>query len=113
MLPPNILSSLKVAILREVHQIQGFMQLLMKPRNGMPWSAEDKLALHLHLKRVAQTLPILGLFSLPGGSLLLPLLALFLDRRRQRNRKTIPAAATHSHGNGAPARELNRTEVRH
>lgn len=108
MLPP-ILSSLKVSILHEVRQVQGFMQLLMKPRNGMPWTGDDKVALRMHLKRVAQTLPILGLFSLPGGSIFLPLLALFLDRRRRRNRKPIPGFSTQNQDNVAPVDDLNHT----
>ena len=87
------------------------MQLLMKPRNGMPWTAEDRIALRLHLKRLAQTLPILGLFSLPGGSFLLPLLALFLDRRKERNRRTIPAVASPTQDSGTPASNFNHTKV--
>jgi hypothetical protein len=82
---PALLLKLKAMTLAEISHIQGFMQLLMKPRNGKPWSAEDKSAILFHLRHLARSLPVLAIFSLPGGSLLLPLLAWFLDRRQNRN----------------------------
>src|SRR2546426_5258326 len=96
MLLPPVLSELKAIILTEISHIQGFMQLLMKPRNGMPWSAEDRAAILLHLKHLARSLPVLVVFTLPGGSLLLPLLAWFLDRRKTRNQPAVspPPQAT-------------------
>lgn len=97
---PLVLSEFKAIILTEISHIQGFMQLLMKPRNGMPWSAEDRSAILGHLKHLARSLPVLVIFTLPGGSLLLPLLAWFLDRRKHRNQpesnpvaEVVPAAA--------------------
>ena len=88
----TFLSRLKATILQDVSHIQGFMQLLMKPRNGMPWSAEDKAALRFHLRHIARALPAFGIFSLPGGMLLLPLLSLFLDRRRMRRNAQLASA---------------------
>jgi hypothetical protein len=87
---PAVLSELKAIILVEISHIQGFMQLLMKPRNGMPWSVEDRAAILGHLRHLARSLPVLLIFTLPGGSLLLPILAWFLDRRKIRNQ---PAAS--------------------
>ena len=84
MTTPSFLVELKAIGLRDLYHIQGFMNLLMKPRNGMPWTAEDKAAIRLHLKSVAASLPMLAVFTLPGGMLLLPLLAWHLDRRKQR-----------------------------
>ncbi len=78
-----VLRPIKELVLAEASHIQGFMQLLMKPRNGIPWSAEDRAAIRLHLRHLAGVLPILVIFTLPGGSLLLPLLAWFLDRRKR------------------------------
>jgi hypothetical protein len=78
------LDTLRTLARDEASRAQGFMLLLMKPRNGEPWTKEDRRALRLHLRHLARTLPMLGVFALPGGSLLLPLLAYFLDRRRQR-----------------------------
>ena len=87
-LPSNFLR-LRALALDEVSRIQDFMRLLMKPRNGQVWNAEDRIALRAHLKRAAHTLPILGLFSLPMGGLLLAALAFALDRRHK-NRLTPP-----------------------
>ena len=84
MTTPSFLVELKAIGLRDLYHIQGFMNLLMKPRNGMPWTAEDKAAIRLHLKSVAASLPMLAVFTLPGGMLLLPFLAWRLDRRKQR-----------------------------
>jgi len=81
---PGFLLKMKGMTLAEISHIQGFMQLLMKPRNGKPWSAEDKGAILFHLRHLARSLPVLAIFSLPGGSLLLPLLAWSLDRRQNR-----------------------------
>ena len=84
MTTPAFLVELKAIGLRDLYHIQGFMNLLMKPRNGMPWTAEDKAAIRLHLKRVVASLPMLAVFTLPGGMLLLPLLAWHLDRRKRK-----------------------------
>lgn len=80
---PAFLVQLKAIGVRDLYHIQGFMQLLMKPRNGMPWTTEDKQELRNHLRSVGETLPLLVVFTLPGGMLLLPLLAWFLDRRKR------------------------------
>jgi hypothetical protein len=71
------------AILREVLAVRGLMLLLMKRRNTkVAWTRDEKAKIQMHLKSLSKTVPMLLLFSLPGGSLLLPLLALALDRRR-------------------------------
>jgi hypothetical protein len=82
MAPPAILLQLKAMGMKDLYHIQGFMQLLMKPRNGTPWTPEDKTAIRTHLKSLS-SLRLLAIFTLPGGSLLLPLLAWHLDRRRK------------------------------
>jgi len=84
MTTPAFLVELKAMGLRDLYHLQGFMRLLMKPRNGMPWTAEDKAAIRFHLKTVAASLPMLAVFTLPGGMLLLPLLAWHLDRRKRK-----------------------------
>ena len=74
---------LKKAVLREVLAVRGLMQLLMKRRNTkVAWTKDEKAKIQMYLKSLSKTVPMLLLFSLPGGSLLLPLLALALDRRR-------------------------------
>ena len=73
---------LKRLWLQSVLGVQGLMQLLMKERNGERWTPEDRLLIRRHLRTLGGLVPVLALFALPGGSLLLPLLAWFLDRRR-------------------------------
>jgi hypothetical protein len=75
----------KQAILMEVLSIRGLMQLLMKTRNtDEKWTREEQREIKRHLKNISKIIPVLVLFSLPGGSLLLPILAEVLDRRRTR-----------------------------
>ncbi len=90
------LQSLKDIALDEVIHVQGFMHLLMKPRNGTSWSEGDRAELRVYLRHLARSLPAFGVFTLPGGILLLPLLALFLDRRKKRNRKKVVPGAPDS-----------------
>jgi len=75
----------KEAILMEILAIRGLMQLLMKIRNtDEKWTREEKKEIKRHLKNIAKIIPAVALFSLPGGSLLLPILAEVLDRRKVR-----------------------------
>ena len=75
----------KEAILMEVLSISGLMQLLMKPRNtDERWTKEERREMKRHLKNIAKIVPAVALFSLPGGSFLLPILAEVLDRRKTR-----------------------------
>lgn len=74
----------KQLLLSEMVQVNGFMPLLMKQRNRQRWSGEDKAELAAHLKRLSQLSPYLMLISMPGGFLMLPALAWWLDRRRSR-----------------------------
>ena len=83
----------KKYLLSEVLMVRGLMPLLMKPRNKQRWTPEDKAELMVHLRRISRISPYLVVLVAPGGFFMLPCLAWWLDRRR--NRK--PAAAT-----GAP-----------
>lgn len=75
----------KQAILMEVLSIKGLMQVLMKIRNtDERWTREEKKEIMRHLKNIAKIIPTVVIFSLPGGSLLLPILAEALDRRKTR-----------------------------
>jgi len=77
----------KEAILMEVLAVKGLMQLLMKTRNtDEKWTTEEKKEIKRHLKNIAKIIPAVAIFVLPGGSLLLPILAEALDRRRVRRR---------------------------
>jgi len=71
-------------IIREARQLGNFMELLMKQRNtGGKWTAEDIRAIKSHLLHLSLSVPVLFIFALPGGSLLLPLLAEIIDRRNR------------------------------
>jgi hypothetical protein len=74
----------KKHMLAEIVKVKGLMPLLMKPRNGESWTAEDKTELMGHLKRLSGLSPYFAAVFLPGGFLMLPVLAWWLDRRRVR-----------------------------
>jgi hypothetical protein len=75
----------KEAILMQVLAIKGLMQLLMKTRNtDEKWTKEEKKEIKGHLKNIAKIIPAVIIFTLPGGSVLLPILAEALDRRKAR-----------------------------
>ncbi len=73
----------KALILREGQFLNGFYVLLFKQINtGEKWTKDELKQLRGHFWHLAGYVPVLALFLLPGGSLLLPLLAEFLDRRK-------------------------------
>ena len=71
------------SLVSEMAQIRGLIPLLMKRRNRLPWTLDDRAALRGHLKRLSAISPYLMCFVMPGGLALLPALAWWLDRRRQ------------------------------
>ena len=71
-------------LLSEMAQVRGLMPLLMKRRNSLPWTHAERAELRGHLRRLSEISPYLMCFVLPGGLALLPALAWWLDRRRQR-----------------------------
>lgn len=73
----------KETLFYESRQMQGFMQLLMKPRNtGERWSLEDKEQLMNYFKYISLYIPFLIIFLMPGGFFFLPVFSSILDRRR-------------------------------
>jgi len=70
----------------EIAQVRGLMPLLMKPRNGERWTREDRRKLKAHLRRLSSISRYFVVLALPGGILMLPALAWWLDRRRSRER---------------------------
>ncbi|MEW6108957.1 MAG: hypothetical protein AB1632_07325 [Nitrospirota bacterium] len=81
----RLLVSNKYFILKEASYINGFMHLLMKPKNtGIKWTKEEKAQLKQNIKHLSAFVPVLIIFLLPGGSLLLPFLPDILDRRGER-----------------------------
>ncbi len=80
----SLIASNREFILKEVLEVKGLMQLLMKHRNtGLAWTKEEKRELKDHLRGIGRTVPVMTIFFLPGGSLLFPLLAEVLDRRKK------------------------------
>ncbi len=69
-------------LVTELSQVRGLMPLLMKPRNKQNWSAEDRLELGIHMRRLQRMSPYIAVMVLPGGFAMLPALAWWLDRRR-------------------------------
>jgi len=65
---------------------RGLVFVLMKPRNGLVLTAQDKAFLLEEAKTLARRVPLFFVLLLPGGILLLPALAWFLDRRRSARR---------------------------
>lgn len=72
--------------------MRGLLPLLMKPRNGTPWSVAEKTELLRQMRRLSRLSPYLVLLVLPGSALLLPLYAWWLDRRRNARRPEDPQA---------------------
>ncbi len=80
----RLIAKNKELILSQVLAVKGLMRLVMKNRNtGEKWTREEIREIRAHLKHIAMLVPALIIFLLPGGSLLLPLLADALDRRKK------------------------------
>jgi hypothetical protein len=62
-------------------RVEGFVVVLMKPRNGIPWTPADRQFLREALLQLVRWSPALVVFLLPGGMLLLAGYAWLLDRR--------------------------------
>lgn len=73
-------------LLQELQQSRGLMPMLMKQRNGRRWTAEERRELRAHFDRLSRLSPYLVLVVMPGGLLILPVFAWWLDRRRGRSR---------------------------
>ena len=74
----------KQQVLKEILQVKGLMPLLMKPRNKQRWTNEDRAELRAHLRRLSNISSYLFVLAMPGSFLMLPVLAWWLDRRRNR-----------------------------
>ena len=66
----------------ELSQVRGLIPILMKRRNGGQWSAEERAMLQRDLRALLNLSPYLIPLIMPGGVLMLPLLAWWLDHRR-------------------------------
>ncbi len=88
--PLQIISSQreKDFLIGELQQARGLMPILMKQRNGQRWTPEERAELRGHFGRLSRLSPYLVLVVMPGGFLMLPVFAWWLDRRRLRQRQS-------------------------
>lgn len=70
-------------LVSEMVKTKGLLPVLMKRRNKQRWSGEDRAEIRAHLRRLSKLYPYLVIVVMPGGFAMLPLLAWWLDRRRQ------------------------------
>lgn len=73
-------------LLAEMSQVSGLMPILMRRRNKQQWTPEELAKIRTHLRRIAKLSPYLVIIVMPGGFAVLPVLAWWLDRRRNRDR---------------------------
>ena len=71
-------------MLSELVQVKGLMPVLMKRRNKQQWSPEDIAEIRAQIRRLSTLSPYLVIIIMPGGFAMLPILAWWLDRRRNR-----------------------------
>jgi hypothetical protein len=80
----KLLTNYRKLIYDETAGVENFMYLLMKQRNKKgKWTQEDVGKIKNQIKLLSNSMPFLILFILPLGVLMLPLLAMLLDRRRE------------------------------
>ena len=88
--PKQLIRALELAererkfLLSEMVQVKGLMPVLMKRRNKQRWSEEDIAEIRIQVRRISKLSPYLVVIVMPGGFAMLPVLAWWLDRRRQR-----------------------------
>ncbi len=76
----------RIIIRNELGEARGLINLLMKHRNGQSWSKEERKVLLQELRNLSHLSPYLIPLLMPGGIFMLPLVAYWIDRRRnQRN----------------------------
>ena len=73
----------RLYVYNELSQARGLIPILMKHRNGERWSKEERELLLRDLRALSHLSPYLIVILMPGGILILPLLAWWLDRRRK------------------------------
>jgi len=69
-------------LLSEMSQVKGLMPVLMKRRNKQNWTPEDIAEIRVQVRRISKITPYLVVVVMPGGFVVLPVLAWWLDRRR-------------------------------
>ena len=107
----NQLTKNRDLILREGQLMNGFMQLLMKHSySGTTWTKEEKKQLKTCLKHMSYYVPVLIIFLLPFGSLILPILVEVLDNKEDKSINSadnFPKALDESHKKTETPRDSN------
>lgn len=81
----------------EMLGIHGLLPLLMKQRNGTRWTSAERAQLRGHVRSLTSLSPYFLVLLAPGSFVLFPILAWWLDRRRQKRndpRQAAPKAVT-------------------
>jgi len=78
----------RLYIYSELSHARGLIPILMKRRNGEQWSKEERELLLRDLRALSNLSPYLIPILMPGGVLVLPLLAWWIDRRRKGRENT-------------------------
>jgi hypothetical protein len=73
----------------EILQVRGLIPLLMRTRNRVRWTPQQRTAIRVHLRRLRTISPYLIVLALPGSFLILPALVWWLDRRRNHQRPSL------------------------
>jgi hypothetical protein len=92
-------------LLSEMTQVRGLMPILMRRRNKQKWTPEELEEIRAHLLRISKLSPYLVIIVMPGGFAALPVLAWWLDRRRNRDpngSNRAGAAPRSAEGSGQP-----------
>ena len=71
-------------IRNELSHARGLIPILMKRRNGEQWSREERALLLRDLRALSNLSPYLIPLLMPGGVLMLPLLAWWMDNRNKK-----------------------------
>lgn len=71
----------RLYVYNELSQARGLIPILMKHRNGEQWSRKERELLLRDLRALSHLSPYLIVILMPGGVLVLPLLAWWIDRR--------------------------------
>ncbi|MBI3370586.1 MAG: hypothetical protein HY017_02355 [Betaproteobacteria bacterium] len=78
-------------LVAEMVKTKGLLPVLMKRRNKQRWTPEDRAEIRAHLQLLSRLSPYLVVVVMPGGFAMLPALAWWLDRRRQKRSRALAA----------------------
>ena len=69
-----------------ISSTEGMMALLMKARNRQRWTVQERKQLLVHLRSLSTVSPYIMVLAFPGSIFFLPVMAWWLDRRRQKRK---------------------------